>query len=129
MFNTVENFYVKATNTQYSSINGILYNKAGNTIVAVPTAKARDGVLEFADSITTINNNCGIPIFYTTTKTSINGVSVGGIPTEIKIGKNVTSISSEFIAEVNSSDYSWRITVDAENASYTTDASGNLVAK
>lgn len=59
----LENVYVAAGNTNYSSINGILLNKDKTTLVLFPPAKANDKFTLLPPSITTLGDYA----FYTCT--------------------------------------------------------------
>lgn len=92
VFNKIETYTVNSTNTKYTSINGQLYTKDGKTLLAVPT-KCWDNnkVIKLADSCTTISagalywSDDGAEYTYV-------GGTVGGYPSMIVIGENVTTI-------------------------------------
>lgn len=55
---------VHDNNTEYSSVDHMLCNKAGNTVIVFPMAKAEDQTYTFPDQITTLaNNSCFEALF------------------------------------------------------------------
>lgn len=128
-FTNVEEILVHDTNTKYKSIDGILYT-SDNKLACVPTAKARGSKLVLDSSLTAIEL-AALCYYYDSSnpnhEVSVNGTVVSGRPYEIVIGKNVNTISEIALWLINR--YPWTITIASENANYTTDENGKLVAK
>lgn len=125
-FASVQNFLVKSDNTKYQSIDGVLYNKSGTELIAKAPAKYDKATWTIADSCTTITS---IPFMHGSIHgeyATVGGVQVGGMPSKIVIGKNLTNIDDEVIFDINNE--SWTIEVDSANTVYTV-TNGKLAKK
>lgn len=125
-FTSIENYLINNSDN-YTSINGIIYNKAGTKAIAVANRhwSIADGkkVLEFEDSCTVIGNvlsRNNDPKDSVSSEEDYGGHKVGGYPNIIKINANITEIDECALDYFNALvDLGVIIQLDAGNTSYT----------
>lgn len=124
-FTSIENYLINNSDN-YTSINGIIYNKAGTKAIAVANRHWTivDGkkVLEFESTCTVIGNvlsRNGDASDSVSSEQIYNGQKIGGYPNIIKIGAGVTEIDEYALDYFNALvDLGVTIELDTENTSY-----------
>ena len=98
-FTSIKSFVVFFENPNYIIMDGCLYTADGTELVAVPTRCGVDGKLQI--NCEKILKN---PFYYhqNGTKLNINGKEVGGMPSQLIIGEQVSEISDEVLDYINS---------------------------
>lgn len=98
-FTSIKSFVVFFENPNYISMGGCLYTADGTELVAVPTRCGVDGKLQI--NCEKILKN---PFYYhqNGAKLNINGKEVGGMPSQLIIGEQVSEISDEVLDYINS---------------------------
>jgi len=99
VYNSISAYEVNNDNPNFKVVDGILYSKDGTRLISVPTRKwDSNGVLYFSEDLTTID----IILNAMETTITYNGHNVGGCPSIIVLGANVTNISENAFYEITS---------------------------
>ena len=99
-FTAINSFAIVGDNENYISMGNCLYTADGTELVAVPT-RCDVGDTLLIDKCQKILKN---PFYYhqNGAKLNINGKEVGGMPSQLIIGEQVSEISDEVLAYINS---------------------------